>query len=294
MLLSKHALLDNTDNTSNNSNINNFSMKIINPPTRVISVVNQKGGVGKTTTTINVAAALSGLGKKVLLVDMDPQSNLSQSLGIQTEALKTTVYDLLREVESFESVVFKHKKFDVIPASLGLSGAELELAGVAGREFLLKRALTQVIEEGIYDYILIDCSPSLGILTLNSLVASKEVFIPVQTQFLSMQGLSQLLRTIEIVKDRLNQDIEITGVILTMYDSRTNLSNEVCEKVIEHFDKLVFKTRIPVSVALAEAPSYGKDIFDYKIASEGANNYLALTKEIIKQEKRKEKNDSKN
>lgn len=254
--------------------------------TRIISVVNQKGGVGKTTTTINIAAALSALGKKVLAIDLDPQSNLSQSLGIQTENLENTVYDLLREVETFENVVYKHEKFDVLPSNIGLSGAELELAGVAGREFLLQRGIGQVIEEGVYDYILIDCSPSLGILTLNSLVASKEVIIPVQTQFLSMQGLSQLMRTIEIVKTRLNKDINVSGVVLTMYDKRTNLGKEVSEKVIEFFDKLVFKTKISISVALAEAPSYGQDIFDYKIASEGAENYLALTKEIIKQEKR--------
>lgn len=252
--------------------------------TRVISIINQKGGVGKTTSTINIAAALSALKRKVLVIDMDPQSNLSQSLGIQTENLENTVYDLLREVETFENILYKKEKFDVLPSNIGLSGAELELAGVAGREFLLQRGISQIIEEGVYDYILIDCSPSLGILTLNSLVASQEVFIPVQSQFLSMQGLSQLMRTIEIVKTRLNKDIKVSGVILTMYDKRTNLSKEVSEKIIEFFDKLVFKTKILVSVALAEAPSYGQDIFDYKIASEGAKNYLALTKEIIKQE----------
>ncbi len=261
-------------------------MPVISKKTRIISVVNQKGGVGKTTTTINIAAALSALGKKVLVIDLDPQGNLSQSLGIPADTLENTVYELLREVAKFEEVVFKHEKFDVIPANIGLSAAELELAGAAGREFLLREGLSQSTEDP-YDYILIDCSPSLGILTLNALVASKEVFIPVQAQYLSMQGISHLLRTIEVVKDRLNKDIEITGVILTMYDSRKNLNNEVCEKVEEYFDKKVFKTKISDSVALAEAPSHGLDIFDYKIASEGAKNYLALTKEIIKQESKR-------
>ncbi len=250
--------------------------------TRIISIVNQKGGVGKTTSTINIAAALSGLGKKVLVIDLDPQGNLSQSLGIQAEDLENTIYQLLREITTVEEVIYKHEKFDVIPTNIGLSGAELELSGVAGREFLLKEGL-QEISEGIYDYILIDCSPSLGVLTLNALVASQEVFIPVQTQFLSLQGISQLLKTIEMVKDRLNKNIEITGVILTMYDKRRRLDNEVCQKVEEYFDTKLFKTKIRNSTSLAEAPSHGQDIFDYKITSEGAKNYLALTKEIIKQ-----------
>ena len=255
---------------------------------RIISIVNQKGGVGKTTTTINVAAALSALGKKVLIIDLDPQGNLSQSLGIPSENLENTVYQLLREVASLEETIYKHEKFDIIPSNIGLSAAELELAGQPGREFLLREGLDQ-IEENTYDYILIDCSPSLGILTLNALVASQEVFIPVQAQFLSMQGISQLMRTIEVVKDRLNKNIEVTGVIMTMFDSRKNLNNEVSEKVKEYFDSIVFKTKIPDSVALAEAPSFGQDIFDYKITSEGAKKYLALTKEIIKQ-KGKNKN----
>lgn len=255
--------------------------------TRVISIVNQKGGVGKTTSTVNIAAALSALGKKVLVVDLDPQGNLSQSIGINADIMQNTVYQLLREIATFDEVVYENKKFDVIPANIGLSAAELELAGIAGREFLLKEGLDQ-IEKDKYDFILIDCSPSLGVLTLNALVASKEVFIPVQTQYLSMQGISQLIKTIEMVKDRLNKNIKVSGVILTMYDSRKNLNKEVCQKVIEYFDKLVFKTKIGDSVSLAEAPSHGMDIFDYKIASKGALNYLALAKEIIKQ---KNKND---
>lgn len=251
---------------------------------RVIAIVNQKGGVGKTTTTINLAGGLSLLGKKVLVIDLDPQGNLSQSLGIQAEQLENTIYEVLREVSTLEEATFKHEKIDVIPANIGLSAAELELAGTAGREFLLKEAIDQ-IEEGMYDYVLIDCSPSLGVLTLNALVAANEVFIPMQAQFLSMQGLSQLMNTIEIVKDRLNKNIKVSGVIITMYDSRKNLNNEVSEKVREYFDKIVFKTLIPDSVSLAEAPSHGKDIFDYKIASEGAKNYLKLAREVIKQEK---------
>ncbi len=257
---------------------------------RIISIVNQKGGVGKTTSTVNIAASLSALNKKVLIIDLDPQGNLSKSVGIQSEILENTVYQLLREVASFDEVVYKHEKFDVIPANIGLSAAELELAGTAGREFLLKEGLDQ-IEEGAYDYILIDCSPSLGVLTLNALVASQEVFIPVQTQFLSMQGISQLLRTVEIVKDRLNKKIEITGIILTMFDSRKKLNKEVCKKVEEYFDRLVFKTKINDSVSLAEAPSHGMDIIEYSIASKGAENYLALTKEIIKMKQKVKKDD---
>ena len=257
-----------------------------NMTTRIISIVNQKGGVGKTTSTINIAAALSQLGKKVLAVDLDPQGNLSQSLGIQADKLPDTIYQLLREVASFDDVVFHHKKMDVLPANIGLSAAELELSGIAGREFLLKEGLDQ-IDEDKYDFILIDCSPSLGVLTLNALVASQEVFIPVQTQYLSMQGISQLTRTIEMVHDRLNKNISITGIILTMFDNRKNLCREVADKVVEYFDERVFKTRISDSVSLAEAPSHGMDIFDYKLNSKGSEEYLALTKEIIKQKKKK-------
>jgi chromosome partitioning protein len=258
--------------------------------TRIISIVNQKGGVGKTTSTVNIAASLSALNKKVLVIDLDPQGNLSQSIGIQSETLENTVYQLLREIATFDEVVYKHEKFDVIPANIGLSAAELELSGAAGREFLLKEGLDQ-INKGTYDYILIDCSPSLGVLTLNALVASQEVFIPVQTQFLSMQGISQLIKTIEVVKDRLNKKIEITGVILTMFDSRKKLNNEVCKRVEDYFDNLVFKTRINDSVSLAEAPSHGMDILEYSIASKGAKNYLALTKEIIKMKTKRKKDD---
>lgn len=252
---------------------------------RIISIVNQKGGVGKTTSTINIAAALTSLGKKVLVIDLDPQGNLSQSLGINADALDNTVYHLLREAVTFEEALYKHNKFDVIPSNIELSAAELELSGIAGREFLLKEGIEQ-IEKDAYDFILIDCSPSLGVLTLNALVASQEVFIPVQTQYLSMQGISQLIRTIEMVKDRLNKNIKITGVILTMYDSRKKLNNEVCHRIEEYFDKLTFKTRISDSVSLAEAPSHGMDIFDYKESSIGAKNYLDLSKEIIKQKKK--------
>lgn len=246
--------------------------------TRIISIVNQKSGVGKTTSTINIASALSQLNKKVLVIDLDPQGNLTQSLGIVGDELQETIYQLLREVTPFGDVVLHHKKVDILPANLELSAAALELSGLGGREFLLKKGIEEDKEK--YDFILIDCSPSLDVLTLNALVASQEVFIPVKTDYLSIQGLSQLTRTVEMVHDRLNKQISISGIILTMFDKRKNLCKEVANKIIEYFDETVFKTRISDSVSLAEAAKHGLDIFDYKSNSKGAEEYLALAREI--------------
>jgi chromosome partitioning protein len=249
---------------------------------RIIAVANQKGGVGKTTSTLNIGAGLSLLKRKVLLVDLDPQANLTYSVGIRAHELKQTIYDLLKDKVKVEDIIIKHKNYDIIPSNINLSGIEIELSTTSGREFVLKKYLSSVIEK--YNYILIDCPPSLGLITLNGLTTSKEVFIPLQTEFLSLQGLSELIQTIEIVKHRLNHELIITGIIGTLFDSRKKLNKEVVEKIQEYFDGKLFKTLIRDNVALAEAPSFGRDIFEYKQNSHGAKDYINLCKEIISQE----------
>lgn len=249
---------------------------------RIIALANQKGGVGKTTSTLNIGAGLCLLKRKVLLVDLDPQANLTYSLGIKAYELNKTIYDLLRGETEVEDIITKHGNYDIIPANINLSGAEIELSSVAGREFLLKEHITSLIEK--YDYILLDCPPNLGLVTLNGLTTAKEVFIPLQTEFLSLQGLSELMKTIGIVKRRLNPNLEITGVIGTLFDNRKNLNKEIIEKIREYFDGRLFKTLIRDNIALAEAPSFGKDIFEYKQNSHGAEDYMDLCKEIIEQE----------
>lgn len=249
---------------------------------RIISLVNQKGGVGKTTTTNNLGASLVKAGKRVLLIDLDPQANLSYSLGVRGEDYKS-VYEVLRGTAKLKDIILTHKNgVDIAPSHINLSGVELELASQVGREQILKDALKGVADN--YDYILIDCAPSLGIITLNALVASKEVFIPVQTEVLALQGMSKLLSTIELVRERLNPELEVTGVIGTMYDSRKSLSKEVIDTLNEHFSGKLFKTLIRSNVSLAESPSSGVDIISYKADSYGAKDYQALAEEVIKQE----------
>jgi len=245
---------------------------------RKIALINQKGGVAKTTSTINIGAGLTLLGKKVMLIDLDPQSHLTYSLGIEAHTLELTVYDLLKNGASPGKTMITRGEIKLIPSTLNLAGAEIELASVAGREFLLKEALKDV--EG-YDYILIDCGPSLGLLTLNALVATKEVYIPMQTEFLALRGLSRLLETIEIIKTRLNSDLEITGIIGTRYDSRKILNREILDNIKEYFGDKVFNTLIRENISLAEAPSHGQTIFEYARGSHGAKDYLNLCKEII-------------
>ena len=244
-----------------------------------IAFINQKGGVGKTTCAMNIGAGLTMLGKKILLIDLDPQAHLTYSLGIKAHDLTATVYELLKGTNKAEKVIIKRNGIDLIPSSLELSGAEIEFSGIAGREFLLQEALNGIYN---YNYILIDCPPSLGLLTLNALTTAQEVYIPLQTEFLSLQGMSKLLSTIDIVKKRLNKDIEITGIIATRFDNRKNLNREVVEKIIEYFGSRVFKTLVRDNVSLAEAPSYGQTIFEYKPSSYGAKDYLNLCREIIK------------
>lgn len=246
---------------------------------KVIALVNQKGGTGKTTSTINIAAALKNKGYKVLAIDLDAQGSLTASLAIDTYNNPNTIYELLKgDIDAVDCIV--NKGFDVIPSDIRLSGAEIELSSVPGRETILKEMLDPVVNN--YDYILIDSPPSLTLLTLNGLVAAKEIYITLQPEYLALLGMSQLIKTIETVKQRLNKGLEITGIIITMYDNRKNLNKEVIENVEEYFKGKLFNTRIRNNVSLAEAPAQGLDIFSYKPNSNGAEDYNNLANEIIK------------
>jgi chromosome partitioning protein len=241
-----------------------------------ISLLNHKGGVGKTTSAINIGAGLVELGKRVLLIDLDPQANLTISLGIPRQ--KMTIYEALRG--EGDLVPYQHKPgMDVITSSLDLSGAEMELINEAGREYILRELLGQVSDD--YDFILIDCPPSLGLLTLNALTSSRYVMIPLQTEFLAVQGLAKIKQVIDKVKFRLNKHLEMGGVIATMYDNRRVLNRDVVDIIHKHFGDKVFKTYIRENVALAEAPAQRKDIFDYNPKSPGAHDYMELSKEIL-------------
>ena len=256
---------------------------------RSIALLNQKGGVGKTTTTANLGACLAMLGKKVLVIDMDPQANLSVHLGVDIHSLKYSVYDIIRGVCNADDVILSTKThgLDIIPANIDLSGAEIELVGVVGRETILKEYLGDVLDR--YDYVLIDCPPSLGLLTLNVLTLVREIFIPLQTEFFALQGVSKLLDTQEVVRKRLNKNLEITGIIFCMYTSRTRLCKEVIEKVKEHFAKdQVFDTVIRKNVKLSESPSHGKPVVSYAPGSHGSEDYMSLAKEVVQQENSKE------
>lgn len=242
----------------------------------VISLLNHKGGVGKTTSAINIGAAMVELGKRVLLIDLDPQANLSISLGIPRQ--KSTIYEALRG--EGELVPYTHKPgMDIITSSLDLSGAEMELINEPGREYILRELIGQVKDD--YDYILIDCPPSLGLLTLNALTSSQSVLIPLQTEFLAVQGLAKIKQVIDKVNVRLNKQLDMGGVIATMYDSRRVLNRDVVETIHKYFGEKVFKTYIRDNIALAEAPAQRKDIFDYSPKSPGAQDYLELTREIL-------------
>ena len=251
--------------------------------TRIYTLVNQKGGVGKTTTAINLAAYLAKLGQQVLVVDLDPQANATSSLGVDKRTVQSGTYEALLNGEVLPSAILYNERLQlaVLPSSPSLAGAEVELVDEMGREFRLRTALETVDKK--YDYILIDCPPSLGILTVNGLVAAKQgVIVPVQCEYLALEGLGQLTQTINRVRSILFPDLRVRGVVLTMFDPRTNLSNDVVAEVNNHFPGQVFKSVVPRSIRLAEAPSYGLPISAYAPSSVGATAYEALAKELLK------------
>lgn len=248
---------------------------------RTIVVANQKGGVGKTTTAINLSASLAELGKKVLVVDMDPQGNTTSGFGIEKDNVENTVYELLLGESRLEDCIQKDKfpNLSVVASNINLAGAEIELLGIDEKEFLLKNALDGVKEE--YDFILIDCPPSLNMLTINSMCAGNTVLVPIQCEYYALEGLSQLIHTIDLVKERLNPELEIEGVVFTMFDARTNLSLQVVENVKSNLNQNIYKSIIPRNVRLAEAPSYGLPITEYDKKSAGAEAYHLLAEEVV-------------
>jgi len=252
---------------------------------KAIAIFNQKGGVGKTTTNINLAACLALKGKKILILDIDPQGNTTSGMGISKKGLEKTMYEVLisDKLEPADAIIpTRIKNLDIIPASVQLAGAEIELVQLEGREKRLKKALDKI--KGNYDYIFIDCPPSLGLLTINSLTAVDSVLIPIQCEFYALEGVSQLMSTIDLVKKNMNTNLEIQGVILSMFDGRTNLSIQVVEEVKKYFKEKVYTTVIPRNVRLAEAPSYGMPITEYDPKSKGAEAYFEFAEEFLELE----------
>ncbi len=251
---------------------------------KVIAITNQKGGVGKTTTSVNLSAALAMNGRKVLLLDIDPQGNATSGIGINKADVKTDIYEVLVNDAPVQQAIYNVAVdgLQVIPATIQLAGAEIELVSVVSREQILKRALSEIRKQ--YDYIIIDCPPSLGLLTINALTAADSVLIPIQCEYYALEGLSQLLNTVRLVQKHLNVNLEIEGVLLTMFDARTNLGIQVIEEVKKYFQDKVYTTIIVRNVRLSEAPSYGQSILDYDSKSKGAEAYKELAKEVISNE----------
>lgn len=251
---------------------------------RIIAVANQKGGVGKTTTSINLAACLAEKGKKVLAVDMDPQGNLTSGLGVDKNSVEKSIYELIIGEVDIKEVINKEvlENLDIIPTSIDLSAAEIELIGVDDKEYILRNAIDQVKDQ--YDFVIIDCPPSLSMLTINAMTTADSVIVPIQCEYYALEGLSQLIHTVELVKDRLNSKLEMEGVVFTMYDARTNLSLQVVENVKDNLQQNIYKTIIPRNIRLAEAPSYGLPINKYDSKSTGAESYMRLADEVIERE----------
>jgi len=248
---------------------------------RIISVANQKGGVGKTTTSINLSAFLAAAGKRVLTIDADPQGNTTSGLGIDKYSLSRTFYDLLMQQYRIDEIIIEtsFQNLYILPSNVELAGAEIELVSKEKREFILKRILSDV--KFLYDFIIIDCPPSLNILTINALTASDTVLVPIQCEYFALEGLSQLMYTIDLVKKRLNPNLDLEGVVFTMYDSRTNLSMQVIEEVKKHIGPNIYRTIVPRNVRLSEAPSHGLPISVYDANSKGAESYAQLADEVI-------------
>ena len=249
---------------------------------RIIAVANQKGGVGKTTTSINLSACIGAKGKKVLVIDMDPQGNTTSGYGIQKNELENTVYELIMGDCSVEDCILKEvvPNVSILPANVNLAAAEIELIGVNDKDFILKNEIDWVKDS--YDFVIIDCPPSLNLLTINAMTTADSVLVPIQCEYYALEGLSQLIHTINLVKERLNPSLNMDGVVFTMYDSRTNLSNQVVENVKNNLKQKVYNTLIPRNIRLAEAPSYGQPISMYDPRSAGSESYMALAEEVIR------------
>ena len=251
---------------------------------RTIAIANQKGGVGKTTTAINLSACLAEKGKKVLAVDMDPQGNMTSGLGVDKDSVENTIYNLIIGESKMEEVLIKDvlENLDIIPTNIDLSGAEIELLDVEEKEYIVRNKIDKIKDN--YDFIIIDCPPSLSMLTINAMTTADSVLVPIQCEYYALEGLSQLIHTVELVRDRLNPKLTIEGVVFTMYDARTNLSLQVVENVKDNLEQTIYKTIIPRNIRLAEAPSYGIPINKYDPKSAGAESYLRLADEVIDKE----------